>query len=110
MSMQAALTLPASVTIETTAALAAALPAQVRGGSGMLRIDAGAVTESDSSTIALLLEAGRQARAAGREFEVVGAPPKLVDLARLYGVDSLLALVSAPDAAASAAGSVPASS
>jgi phospholipid transport system transporter-binding protein len=97
--MQAALTLPASVTIETTAALAAALPAQVRAGSGLLRIDATAVTESDSSTIALLLEAGRQARAAGREFEVVGAPPKLVDLARLYGVDGLLAL--APASAAS---------
>lgn len=93
-----ALKLPASVTIDETAALAAQLPAQVRGGSGVLRVDASAVTASDSSTIALLLEARRQAEAAGRGFEVAGAPPKLVDLARLYGVDALLSLVPAPSA------------
>jgi phospholipid transport system transporter-binding protein len=87
-----ALKLPASVTIDDTAALAAQLPAQVRGGAGVLRVDASAVTASDSSTIALLLEARRQAEAAGRGFEVAGAPAKLVDLARLYGVDGLLAL------------------
>jgi phospholipid transport system transporter-binding protein len=95
-----ALHLPARVTIDETAALAGQLPAQVRAGSGVLRVDASAVTDSDSSTIALLLEARRQAEAAGRGFEVAGAPAKLVDLARLYGVDGLLAL--APSASASA--------
>ncbi len=91
-----ALRLPANATIDETAALAATLPAQVRGGSGVLRVDASAVTASDSSTIALLLEARRQAEAAGRGFEVAGAPAKLVDLARLYGVDALLSLVPSP--------------
>ncbi len=96
--MADALKLPANATIDETAALAAQLPAQVRGGSGVLRVDASAVTASDSSTIALLLEARRQAEAAGRGFEVAGAPAKLVDLARLYGVDALLSLVPSPDA------------
>jgi phospholipid transport system transporter-binding protein len=103
----AAFALPASTTIDDAAALAATLPAQVRGGSGVLRVDASAVVACDSATIALLLEARRQAEAAGRGFEVAGAPPKLVDLARLYGVDGLLALVpawgSAPSAASAAA-------
>ena len=98
-----ALRLPANATIVETAELAAQLPAQVRGGSGVLRVDASAVTASDSSTIALLLEARRQAEAAGRGFEVAGAPSKLVDLARLYGVDALLSLVPPPSASASAA-------
>ena len=95
------LTLPASATIEHAAALAAALPAQVRSGGGVLRVDASALTASDSSTIALLLEARRQAEAAGRGFEVAGAPPKLVELARLYGVDDLLALVPSNSASSS---------
>ncbi len=99
--MDAAFTLPADATIDTAAALAAQLPAQVRAGSGVLQVDASALTASDSATIALLLEARRQAQAAGRGFEVHGAPPKLVELARLYGVDGLLALV--PSASASPA-------
>ncbi len=94
----AAFVLPASATIDDAAALAAMLPAQVSGGTGVLRIDATAVTACDSATIALLLEARRHAEAAGRGFEVAGAPAKLVDLARLYGVDGLLALVPAPGA------------
>ncbi len=97
------LTLPADATIDAAAALAAQLPAQVRAGSGVLAVDASALTASDSATIALLLEARRQAEAVGRGFEVRGAPPKLVELARLYGVDGLLALVSSPAPSASSA-------
>lgn len=101
--MQAGLSLPADATIDHAAALAAELPAQVRSGSGVLRVDASAITASDSATIALLLEARRHAKAAGRGFEVAGAPAKLVDLARLYGVDDLLALTSSDPAAPGAA-------
>jgi phospholipid transport system transporter-binding protein len=101
--MPAAFTLPADATIDSAAALAAELPAQVRSGSGVLRVDASALSASDSATIALLLQARRQAAAAGRGFEVAGAPAKLVDLARLYGVDGLLALVSSDAAAPGAA-------
>jgi phospholipid transport system transporter-binding protein len=54
-------------------------------------VDASALKAYDSSTIALLLQAQRLAQAAGRGFEVTGLPDKLLELARLYGVDSLLA-------------------
>ena len=84
--------LPATATLNEAAALAATLPAAVGSGSGMLRVDASALTAFDSSTIALLLQAQRLAQAAGRGFEVVGTPPKLRELARLYGVDGLLPL------------------
>jgi phospholipid transport system transporter-binding protein len=92
-SSPAAFVLPASATFDHAATLAAMLPAQVSGSSGVLRVDASAVSACDSATIALLLEARRHAEAAGRGFEVAGAPAKLVDLARLYGVDGLLALL-----------------
>lgn len=85
--------LPANATLEHTPALATALRAQVAGGSGVLRVDASALSAFDSSTIALLLQAQRLAQGAGRGFEVAGAPAKLVELARLYGVDGLLSLL-----------------
>ena len=84
--------LPATATLEQAAELATTLPAEVAGGAGVLRVDAGALHAYDSSTIALLLQARSLAQAAGRGFEVVGAPAKLVELARLYGVEELLAL------------------
>lgn len=84
--------LPATATLELAAELAATLPAEVASGGGVLRVDASALQAYDSSTIALLLQARRLAQAAGRGFEVVGAPAKLVELARLYGVEELLAL------------------
>jgi phospholipid transport system transporter-binding protein len=88
--------LPASATLDHAAALAATLPDAVASGSGVLRVDASALLELDSSTIALLLQAQRLAQAAGRGFEVVAAPAKLVQLAQLYGVDGLLCLSPAP--------------
>jgi phospholipid transport system transporter-binding protein len=84
--------LPATATLEEAAQLAAGLPQAVAAGSGTLKIDASALKSFDSSTLALLLQAQRLAQAAGRTFEVSGLPSQLVDLARLYGVDSLLAL------------------
>ena len=84
--------LPATATLDEAAALAATLPEAVAAGSGVLQVDASALSAFDSSTIALLLQAQRLAQAAGRGFEVLAAPPKLVELARLYGVDGLLSL------------------
>ena len=55
-------------------------------------VDASALREFDSSALALLLQARRQAAAAGRAFELHGAPPGLVQLAQLYGVAGLLGL------------------
>ena len=93
--------LPATATLEQAAALAAALPAAVAAGSGALHIDASALKVLDSSTLALLLQARRLAQAAGRTLAVDGAPPKLRQLAQLYGLDGLLPLA---DSAASGPG------
>lgn len=84
--------LPATATLDETADLAARLAAEVSAGSGTLTVDASALTAFDSSAIALLLQARRLARAAGRGFAVRGAPPKLAELATLYGVVELLSL------------------
>ena len=88
--------LPATATLEEAAALAAGLPQALADSTGVLRVDASALKAFDSSTLALLLQAQRLAQAAGRGFEVTGMPAQLVDLARLYGVDSLLSLAPAP--------------
>jgi phospholipid transport system transporter-binding protein len=93
--------LPEHATLEQAAALALTVPAAVAAGSGPLRVDASKLQDFDSSTIALLLHARRQAQAAGRGFEVAGAPAQLAQLARLYGVEELLGLT--PTAAGPAA-------
>ncbi len=95
--------LPATATLHEAAALAATLPAAVAAGSGVLHIDASALTALDSSTLALLLQARRLAQAAGRTVAVEGAPAKLRQLAALYGLDGLLPLAE-PGAASSASG------
>jgi phospholipid transport system transporter-binding protein len=88
--------LPANATLEHAAELASRLPAAVAEGSGPLAIDASALVELDTATIALLLQARRLAQAAGRGFEVRGAPARLGQLARLYGVEELLSLGATP--------------
>jgi phospholipid transport system transporter-binding protein len=57
---------------------------------GALVIDAAALHSFDTSAIAVLLEARRLAQAAGRTLDVRGAPPAMVELSGLYGVDALL--------------------
>jgi len=80
--------LPPTLTLDQAAAVGATLPAD---GSASV-IDASALREFDTSALALLLQAKRLAQAAGRGFEVHGAPPKLQQLAQLYGVHELLGL------------------
>ena len=55
-------------------------------------LDASALCELDTAAIALLLACQRQAAAAGRTLRVSSPPPKLGQLAQLYGVESLLGL------------------
>lgn len=55
-------------------------------------VDASALSEFDTSALSLLLELQRRALARGVGLEVVKAPPKLCQLATLYGVDGLLGL------------------
>ncbi len=84
--------LPADATLQKVAELAATLPAAVSGGSGVFTVDASALTDYDTATIALLMQARRTAQAAGRGFSVQGAPAQLQQLAALYGVEELLSL------------------
>ena len=93
------LPLPPDATLQTVAALAATLPAAVAEGSGVFTVDASALTDFDTATIALLMQARRAATAAGRGFSVQGAPAQLQQLAALYGVEELLALAPSSPAA-----------
>ena len=56
--------------------------------------DAGSLRRFDSSALAVLLASRRQAQALGRAFYVRDLPPRLRQLAGLYGVAELI-----PDAA-----------
>jgi phospholipid transport system transporter-binding protein len=56
-----------------------------------LTIDFADITGVDSSAVALLLEWRRQAEARSKTLEFVNLPPNLLALARLYGVEDLIA-------------------
>ena len=85
------LLLPARITMNDARATLAALQPQLQAATSPV-LDASALTELDTAAIALLLDCQRQARAAGKPLQLVGAPPKLAQLAALYGVDGLLGL------------------
>jgi phospholipid transport system transporter-binding protein len=85
------LALPATTTIDQVPALReewATHWAEIGGGE--LQIQAAALKAFDTSTLALLLEAQRTAKAQGGSFVVLGAPPKLIELAKLYGIEELV--------------------
>lgn len=83
--------LPARITMNDARATLAALQPQLQAATAPV-LDASALAELDTAAIALLLACQRQARAAGKPLQLVGAPPKLAQLATLYGVDGLLGL------------------
>jgi phospholipid transport system transporter-binding protein len=87
--------LPEQATLDKAAALASTIPAALAAvgdgdGDGVFRVDASALKQFDSATIALLMQARRLAQAAGRGFAVDHLPAQLAQLARLYGVEELL--------------------
>jgi phospholipid transport system transporter-binding protein len=84
--------LPATATLEQASALVRDVESALAQQTGPLAIDASALAEFDTSALAVLLHARRLAQATGRDFSVTGAPDKLVQLARLYGVEELLSL------------------
>ena len=55
-----------------------------------LTIDFSAITEVDSSAVALLLEWRREAARRGKTLQFVNLPANLLSLADLYGVTGLL--------------------
>lgn len=83
--------LPPTLTLDSAAAVWRSLQADT-AGQGALTIDAASLTQFDSAALALLLQARRLAQHSGRAFELHGAPPKLQQLAQLYGVHGLLGM------------------
>jgi phospholipid transport system transporter-binding protein len=69
------------------AALAAGL---ARIGSGATAVDCAALTQFDSSALAVLLAWQRAASARGTPLVVVNLPAGLSSLAQAYGVDTLI--------------------
>lgn len=86
----ATIPLPAVLTIAEARATVSQLVEAISADSAPV-LDASGLQTLDSAAIAVLLECRRSAQAAGKSLHIVGAPPKLGQLARLYGVDGLLA-------------------
>ena len=90
--------LPAIATIDQATALLAQLEVALgvadASEKGLaVQVDASGVQEFDTSLLAWLLQAKRRCTAMGRALQVSGAPAKMNELARLYGVEDLLPLV-----------------
>lgn len=83
------LTLPAVLTHEVAASFALDLTKRVRAEPAAVVSDASALEVFDSSALAVLLACRRAAFEAGKTFTVTGLPPRLQQLAVLYGVASL---------------------
>jgi len=89
----AVMQLPPNATLADAPALLKELQQTLEaGGNEAVRMDATALRNFDTSALALLMHARRLAMAGGRAFHVVGAPPKLAQLAALYGVEELVGL------------------
>ena len=58
--------------------------------AGATAVDCAALTQFDSSALAVLIAWQRAARERGAPLAVLNLPPALASLARAYGVDSLL--------------------
>jgi phospholipid transport system transporter-binding protein len=87
------LTLPAALTLrDARTALASLGPAIEASGDSSIVIDAGALVQIDSASLAVLLQCRRLAEGRQLGFAVRNAPAKLVDLAKLYGVAELLGI------------------
>ncbi|HEX4508920.1 MAG TPA: STAS domain-containing protein [Burkholderiaceae bacterium] len=103
LSTAAAMTsLPAILTLRDAPAVLASLRSAFAAETGdTWLIDATHVEQLDTSALAILLECARIAAAGGRRLEITGVPPRMAELARLYGLDGLLPLTEP------AAGAVP---
>jgi phospholipid transport system transporter-binding protein len=85
------LVLPAKLTHDDAPACMRMLQQGMAGqNSTATVVDASALTQFDSSVLAILLECRREASALGRSFSVKSLPARLRELATLYGVAALL--------------------
>ena len=84
------LALPSELTHEVAAGFALDLKRQVQLQPAVVVADASALQKFDSSALAVLLACRREALAADKTFSVQGLPPRLLQLATLYGVAELI--------------------
>ena len=84
------LSFPAVVTQAQALAVVRGLKAQVAAKAEGVVLDASALSQFDSSALAVMLACRRDALAAGKTFAVQSLPPKLAQLASLYGVAELI--------------------
>ncbi len=85
--------LAGALTFDTAMPVSRALAAALGSGgwrAGPTAFDLGAVTETDSAGLALLVHWRREAERAGGEVRFEGAPAPLRSVARLSGVEALL--------------------
>lgn len=85
------LLLPAELTHDQAAACCRMLAQGLRAQADAAVVaDAGGLSRFDSSALAVLLECRREALALGKTLSVSRMPPRLRELATLYGVSELL--------------------
>ena len=84
------LQLPATLTHAQASACLRDLGRALAAEPGAAVLDATALTSFDSSALAVLLELQRIGARAGKALAVQGLPERLLALATLYGVESLL--------------------
>jgi phospholipid transport system transporter-binding protein len=84
------LSLPATLTHAQALETARGLKAQLATEAGGVVMDASALTQFDSSALAVVLACRREAMAVGKTFAVQALPTKLAQLASLYGVAQLI--------------------
>ena len=85
------LKLPAQLTHDDAVSCLSAWLAQLPMGTGAVQVDAGDLDRFDSSALAALLALRRSLLERGQGLELVATPPRLKELATLYGVSELLA-------------------
>jgi phospholipid transport system transporter-binding protein len=84
------LCLPATLTQVQATACLAELSALLNAQGPQVVVEAAALHEFDSAALAVLLELRRGALDAGKQFAVHSMPPRLANLATLYGIETLL--------------------
>ena len=85
------LVLPEELTHDSAQACSSMLAQALRAQSASQAVaDASALRRFDSSALAVLLDCRREALAMGKSFAVHQMPPRLRELAALYGVGELL--------------------
>ena len=84
------LVLPSELTHKQATACLRMLVQGLPSQTGAVVVDAASLQRFDSSALAVLLEFRRISVTRGKGFDIRGLSPRLIDLARLYGVAELL--------------------